>query len=116
MPTRNYGSSAIVAQGQKTVGDTSGGGGAGAPVALVSVPTPCSKVWIGAPTASHTKGGTNTGNILIGNAATHTLMKSGAMCLKNSDYAGITLLVTDASTIKLAGFNADDAVEYMIFA
>ena len=93
-------------QGEKSVGN--------ATVRLTTSSVPCSGVWIGAPTANHAKGGTNTGAILAGIGASSVANKSGGQYLANNDYTGFVVPVDNANQLYLTGFNANDAVEYQI--
>jgi hypothetical protein len=72
----------------------------------------CSRIWVGAPTANHT-GGTNSGNILVGNNATSNA--AGGIALEADNYLGFYVHCIDASEIYFTGFNAGDVVEYQIF-
>lgn len=92
----------IVAQGERTVG--------AATVQLSATSYPCHAVWVGAPTAVHTKGSANTGNILIGKESGGNA--SGGQTLTNDNYLGFLIPVSDASLLYLTGFNANDAVEW----
>lgn len=94
----------IVAQGELVVGSGT--------VRLVAATTACKRVWIGAPTANHTVGAANDGNILIGGNASSNA--SGGIPLAPTDTAGVWIWVPDAGDIYLTGFNAGDVVEYMI--
>lgn len=94
-----------IVQGEKVVGSGT--------VQLVSTSTPCIAVWVGAPTANHTVGETNTGNILVGGASGGNA--SGGRTLENDDYDGFLVLCADASLLYLTGFNAGDVVEYQIY-
>jgi hypothetical protein len=94
----------IVGQGEKTVGSGT--------VQLTATSTPCSRVWIGAPTARHTKAGTNTTPVLVGGSSTSNA--SGGIPLATDNAAGFWLPVSDASAVYLTGFTAGDAVEYLI--
>lgn len=95
----------VISQGEKAVG--------AANVQLTATSTPCAFVWVGAPTANHTKGGANTGRILIGTNATTNA--SGGMPLETTDLDGFIIMIDDASKLYFHGFNANDVVEYQVF-
>lgn len=94
-----------IAQGEKTVGNGH--------VRLVASSTPCSKVWIGAPTGNHTKATTNNNDILIGTDPTSNA--SGGIQLANDNGKGIVVDCEDAMDVTLTGFSEGDAVEYQIW-
>ena len=96
----------IISQGELAVGATT--------VRLTSTQTLCSRVWIGAPTANHTKGSANTGRILAGSSSTSNA--SGGMTLESANSAGFYVHVADASKLYFTGFNAGDVVEYQIWS
>lgn len=95
----------VAAQGEKTVG--------AATVALVATSTPCSRVWIGAPTTAHTKAGPNAAVVLVGSAPGGNA--SGGVPLDPTNTAGFFYPVSDAAKVYLTGTAAGDAVEYQIF-
>lgn len=95
-------SGSIVAQGQLAVGNAT------VPFSATSVP--CSAVWIGAPTASHTVGEVNTGIILVGGNATSNA--SGGRPVLTDDHKGVLILVDDLSKLHATGTNAGDVLEY----
>lgn len=92
----------IVAQGERAVGN--------ATVPLSATSVPCHCVWVGAPSTSHTKGGPNTGSILIGKESGGNA--SGGQVLENDNFLGFVIPICDASLLYLTGFNANDVVEW----
>ena len=74
---------------------------------------PCSRLWVGAPTANHSAG-TNTGRILVGTAS-GTNNAVGGIPVEADNYAGLFIPCLDASKIYFLGFNAGDCVEYQVF-
>lgn len=98
-------SAALHEQGERTVG--------AATVQLVSQSLACAFIWVGAPTANHTVGAANDGNILIGGASGGNA--SGGMVLEATDTKGFIILCNDPSKVYLTGFNAGDVVEYQIW-
>jgi len=91
----------ILDAGEKVVGN--------ATVALQASTYPCGLVWVGAPTPDHAKGAENTGRILIGDASAQV------QTLDTTDSGGRYIPISDAATLFLTGFNAGDAVEYIIW-
>lgn len=98
----------IIAQGQLAVGSTT--------VQFSATAVPCALVWVGAPSANHTKGSQNTGRILVGKA---TLGEGGnaggGRPIETTDYAGFLIPVNDLSHLWATGFNANDVVEYQAY-
>lgn len=81
-------------------------------VQLTATKTPCTRVWIGAPTSNHRVGAQNTGNILVGGNATSNI--EGGIALVNTNYTGFYIDIDDASKVYLTGFNAGDVVEFLV--
>lgn len=108
MSTGGYGvsrSGRIVAQGQLAVGN--------ATVQFSATAVGCALVWVGAPSANHTKGSQNTGRILIGKESGGNA--GGGRPLETTDYAGFLIPVNDLSHLYATGFNANDVVEYQAY-
>ncbi len=94
----------VIDQGELSVG--------AATVQLTATATPCSKVWVGAPTAVHTVGELNTSIILVGGASGGNA--SGGVTLATDDHRGFYMLVSDASVLYFTGQTSGDVVEYQI--
>lgn len=100
-----YSPTAISDQGEKSVG--------AATVQLAATATPCTSVWLGAPTAQHTVGELNTSPILVGKESGGN--ESGGIPIEADNHKGVLILIDDASKLYLTGFTAGDVVEYQIF-
>lgn len=70
----------------------------------------CSRIWFGAPTASHTSG-VNTAVMLIGSSTSNL---SGGVPLAVDNYVGFDRPYTDAAKVYLTGLAADDSVEFQL--
>lgn len=86
-----------------------------ATVRLTTVDMPCKRVRVSAPTANHTVGEVNTGNIIVGSKTTTALNISGGCTLENDNYAGLDYPCANADEVYLTGFNAGDVAEVEVF-
>lgn len=78
---------------------------------LTTTPTSCSRVWLGAPTASHPKGSPNTSSVLVAVSSAAPATTAGAIPLLNDNYLGFFRHVRDASYIWLYFGTSGDCVE-----
>lgn len=83
-------------------------------VRLKTTSTPCQRVWIGAPSANHPKGGTNTSDVMVAIATSQPANAAGCRRIASDGSRDGYIHVADASQIWLRGFTAGDAVEYSI--
>ncbi len=87
---------------------------------ITTTSLPCVGVWVGAPTADHTVGEANDGNVLIGHESadgtpvTVTTILSGGQTLTETNLVGFLVLIDDASKLRFWAANADDVVEYQV--
>lgn len=95
----------IVAQGELAVG--------AATVQLLAASTPCSCIWLGAPTADHTVGAANTSNVLVGKESGGN--KSGGIPVETDNALGFYYPVANANMLFLTGFTAGDRIEYQVY-
>jgi hypothetical protein len=99
--------SRIVAQGELAVGS-------GTVPFSATLSVPCSRVWVGAPSAKHTKGSANTTPILIGKNTTST-NASGGQFLDTTNNVGFFIPIDDLLNLGATGFTAGDVVEYIAY-